>query len=247
MPSDKADDKHKKVMVIYGHDEEANTALFDCLRAMGLKPQEWGQLIQQSQVGSPYIGAVLDEAFKNVQAVVAFFTPDEHVITRASYAAGQDRWRLQARPNVLIEAGMALATHPRETILLVLGNQELPSDLCVPRTSSTSCDQAIFVDQAADASLSSDAVLGEIDRLGQWLQRRCCVQGAVRPVLIVMSLVLAQDLPQMGLVPDQGAIQELAPASTEPSVRRSRSCGASGRCPARSGSRRRPGPRRTRR
>jgi predicted nucleotide-binding protein len=128
-PGDRTDDKHKRIMVIYGHDEEANSALFDCLRAMGLKPQEWGQLIQQSQVGSPYIGAVLDEAFKSVQAVVAFFTPDEHVITRTSYASGQDSWRLQARPNVLFEAGMALATHPRETILLVLGNQELPSDL----------------------------------------------------------------------------------------------------------------------
>lgn len=121
--------KHKKVMVICGHDEEANRALFDCLRAMGLQPQEWSQLIQQSQVGSPYIGAVLDEAFKNVQAVVALFTPDEYVITRASYEAGKERWRLQARPNVLIEAGMAFATHPRETILLVLGDQELPGDL----------------------------------------------------------------------------------------------------------------------
>ena len=38
--------------------------------------------------------------------------------------------------------------------------------LCVPKTSSTSCDQAIFVDQATDVSLSSDAVLVEIDRLG---------------------------------------------------------------------------------
>ena len=38
--------------------------------------------------------------------------------------------------------------------------------LCVPKTSSMSCDQAIFVDQATDASLSSDAVLTEIDRLG---------------------------------------------------------------------------------
>jgi predicted nucleotide-binding protein len=129
MPTDQTDDKHKKVMVIYGHDVAANTALLDCLRAMGLQPQEWGQLIQQSQVGSPYIGAVLDEAFKSVQAVVAFFTPDEHVLTRARFEAGDDRWRLQARPNVMIEAGMALATHPRETILLVLGEQELPSDL----------------------------------------------------------------------------------------------------------------------
>ena len=38
--------------------------------------------------------------------------------------------------------------------------------LCVPKTSSTSCDQAIFVDQATDASLFSDAVLAEIDWLG---------------------------------------------------------------------------------
>jgi hypothetical protein len=38
--------------------------------------------------------------------------------------------------------------------------------LCVPKTSSTSCDQAIFVDQPTDASLSSDAALTGIDRLG---------------------------------------------------------------------------------
>jgi hypothetical protein len=31
-----------------------------------------------------------------------------------------------------------------------------------------------------------------------------------------MGLVLAQDRPQMGLVPDEGAVQELAPASPDP-------------------------------
>jgi hypothetical protein len=66
--------------------------------------------------------------------------------------------------------------------------------LCVPITSSTSCHQAIFVDQATDLSLSSDAVLAEVDRLGQRFQGRGAVQGAVRPVLIVVGLVLAQDL-----------------------------------------------------
>jgi hypothetical protein len=71
--------------------------------------------------------------------------------------------------------------------------------LFVPITSSTSCDQPIFVDQAIDVSLSSDAVLVEVDRLGEWLQWRCAVQGAVRQVLIVVGLVLAQDLSQMGL------------------------------------------------
>jgi hypothetical protein len=38
--------------------------------------------------------------------------------------------------------------------------------LCVPKTSSTSCDQAVFVDQATGAGLPSYAVPGEIDRFG---------------------------------------------------------------------------------
>jgi hypothetical protein len=36
----------------------------------------------------------------------------------------------------------------------------------VPKTSSTSCDQAVFVNQATDMSLFSDAVLAEIDWFG---------------------------------------------------------------------------------
>ena len=40
------------------------------------------------------------------------------------------------------------------------------SQLWVPRTSSTSRDQAIFADHATDASLPPDPVLIKIDRFG---------------------------------------------------------------------------------
>ena len=40
----------------------------------------------------------------------------------------------------------------------------LTSPLCVPKTSSRSCEQAIFVDQATDASLPPEAVLLKVDR-----------------------------------------------------------------------------------
>lgn len=119
----------KAIMVIYGHDTQANTAIFDYLRAIGLQPREWGQLIQASGSGSPYIGQVLDRAFQDAQAVVALFTPDEYVTARTAPPGEQNTGRYQARPNVLIEAGMALATHPTRTVIAVLGNQELPSDL----------------------------------------------------------------------------------------------------------------------
>jgi hypothetical protein len=88
--------------------------------------------------------------------------------------------------------------------------------LYVPKTSSTSCHQAVLVDQASGMGLPSDAVPVEIDRFGQRFQRRSCVQRPVRPVLIVVDLVRAQDPPQMGLVPDEGAVQELAAASADP-------------------------------
>jgi|GEM_PF-1242458 len=38
--------------------------------------------------------------------------------------------------------------------------------LWVPRTSSMSCDKAVFVDYAADARVSSDTMLLKIDRFG---------------------------------------------------------------------------------
>lgn len=119
----------KAVMVVYGHDKEANKAMFDWLRSIGLQPKEWSQLIQSSGSASPYIGQVLERAFKDAQAIVAFFTPDEFVVERGADRTNEDAWRSQARPNVLIEAGMALVTHPERTVLVVLGSQELPSDL----------------------------------------------------------------------------------------------------------------------
>jgi predicted nucleotide-binding protein len=117
----------KAVIVIYGHDKQANDALFAWLRAIGLQPREWNQLVRASGSASPFIGEVLDQALRDVQAVVAFFTPDEYVT--AAVAGGHGRPRFQARPNVLIEAGMALITHPKRTIIAVVGDQELPSDL----------------------------------------------------------------------------------------------------------------------
>lgn len=131
----------RAVMVIYGHDEQANSALFDWLRAIGLRPREWNQLINASGNAAPYIGQVLEQALVDVQAVVAFFTPDERVTSAITAPESPNAWRLQARPNVLVEAGMALITHPTRTVLVVLGPQELPSDIAgrhFVRLSSTS-------------------------------------------------------------------------------------------------------------
>jgi hypothetical protein len=50
--------------------------------------------------------------------------------------------------------------------LVLLARSDASKDVCVPKTSSTSCGQAIFVDRAAGASLSSDAIPLKMDRFG---------------------------------------------------------------------------------
>jgi predicted nucleotide-binding protein len=127
MPPSASPINPREVMVVHGQDAEAERAVFDWLRSIGLEPAEWSALVKASASGSPFIGAVLDTAFARAQAVVVLFTPDEHARLRAGLR--RDRWRLQARPNVLLEAGMALASHPERTVLVVLGDQDLPSDL----------------------------------------------------------------------------------------------------------------------
>ena len=66
---------------------------------------------------------------------------------------------------ILIGGTDAVGTPPyRRDVNTVF--QQYALFLWVPRSSSTSRDQAVFVDQATDASLSSDPVLPEIDRFG---------------------------------------------------------------------------------
>ena len=118
------------VMVVHGRDLEAANAVFDWLRAVGLRPQEWGQAVAAVDDPTPFIGEVLEAAFRKAQAVVVLFTPDEHVQLRPGLAEhDEDQWRLQARPNVLLEAGMALGSHPKRTVLVALGEPAMPSDL----------------------------------------------------------------------------------------------------------------------
>ena len=74
----------------------------------------------------------------------------------------------------------------------------------------------MLIDQATDARPSSYAAPRKIGRLGKRFQRRGAVQGAVWTVLIVVGLVVVQDSPNMCLIPDEGSVQELASASTDP-------------------------------
>lgn len=129
------------VMVVHGRDHDARDDLFSLVRALGLKPIEWNEAVRATSSGAPYTGEAVEAAFRLAQAAVVLCTPDEEVLLRSDLrdpdepAEAQRAW--QPRPNVYIEGGIALTTHPTRTIVLELERSGPPAT-CWDATSSRS-------------------------------------------------------------------------------------------------------------
>jgi hypothetical protein len=108
--------------------------MFDFLRAIDLRPMEWSEAVSLTGEAYPHIDSVLDAAFARAQAVVVLFTPDEMAHLRPEYAADcandpDTEPAPQARPNVLFEAGMAVARYPERTVIVEIGRTRGFSDI----------------------------------------------------------------------------------------------------------------------
>lgn len=122
------------VFVVHGRNEQLRKSLFAFLRAIGLNPIEWAQAIRSTGKSSPYIGEVLNSAFGKAQAVVVLLSPDDEVRLSESLwgdtePAYERTTQLQARPNVLFEAGMAFGIHADRTVLVQVGQVKPFSDV----------------------------------------------------------------------------------------------------------------------
>jgi predicted nucleotide-binding protein len=99
----------RAVAVVYGRNAKAKAALFDFLRALGLTPKEWGQLVKDLGQGSPYIGHVVKGALERAQAIVVLLTGDDEAQLREEFRGKFERpyevnLTPQPRQNVLFEA-----------------------------------------------------------------------------------------------------------------------------------------------
>lgn len=122
------------VFVVHGRNERARRALFEFLRALSLKPIEWTQAIKKTGQGSPYVGDILEMAFREAAAVVVLLTPDDEARLKSNYRGPRDpsyesRLKGQPRPNVLFEAGMSFGRNPNSTVLVEIGDIRSFSDI----------------------------------------------------------------------------------------------------------------------
>lgn len=121
---------NNKVWVIHGHDHRARDVIFALLTAVGLQPLEFDQAAELTGKPSPSVMEILTAAFREGQAFVALFTPDEEAAPAAAFAeVGEPGPHPQPRPNVVLEAGMAFAYDPDRTVIVEMGKIREISDL----------------------------------------------------------------------------------------------------------------------
>ncbi len=129
-----AKDRSKSVFVVHGRNSKIRTSMFTFLRSIGLKPLEWTEIKEKAESLNPYIGAILEAGFAEAQAVVVLLTGDDEARLRAEFRSTHDtrdevELRPQPRPNVLFEAGMAMAKFPKATVLVQVGEIRGMSDI----------------------------------------------------------------------------------------------------------------------
>ena len=124
----------REVFVVHGRNTAARDALFDFLNAIDLHPLEWSEAVKSTGKASPYVGDVLNVVFSRAHAVVVLFTPDDEARLKKRLQDENDpphetQLTGQARPNVLFEAGMAMARNQDRTVLVELGRLRPFSDV----------------------------------------------------------------------------------------------------------------------
>jgi predicted nucleotide-binding protein len=152
------------VFVVHGRNEAARNSMFQFLRALGLQPIEWNQAIKMTEEPTPYVGTILETAFREAAGVVVLLTPDDEARLRKKYRKPRDpnyerRLIGQARPNVLFEAGMAFGRNPQNTVLIQVGAVKEFSDLAgrhIVRLGNDPTSRQAFATRLANAGCNVD-------------------------------------------------------------------------------------------
>ena len=121
------------VFVVFGRNLAARDAMYEFLRAIGLRPIGFNAPNLTGKP-SPYIGEILDAAFARAQAILVLMTPDDEGLLRRHFQRPNDpgyekKLTPQARLNVVFEAGMAMGRDPDRTVLVELGTVRPYSDI----------------------------------------------------------------------------------------------------------------------
>jgi len=128
------EDRRRNVFVVYGRDEKARRAIFEFLRALDLRPLQWESVVSETGSAAPSLSEAVRIGLRICTAVVVLMTAEDIVrlhpdLHEQAESQAETADSMQARPNVLLELGMALAVKPDQTLILFLGQHRPVTDL----------------------------------------------------------------------------------------------------------------------
>jgi hypothetical protein len=125
----------KQVFIVHGWDSTAKQNIEKVLNILGISVADWNELVVEHEKPSPFNFDIVKYALKKKLVVIVLLSPDELVSTSehlkglSSSRINSDNPDYQARPNVLIELGMALALSEDFTVIVEIDRHRQISDL----------------------------------------------------------------------------------------------------------------------
>lgn len=162
------------VLVVHGWNDHVRNSILDFLNALGLRPIEWDQAVRSLGRRAFLPGAVLDYALESLQAIVVLVSPNEFESDEEdSDDSTDDASAITGgrRPNVLFEAGLALAKEPHRTILVEIVSHrslEYISEDHLLRLDNSKQKRAAFVQKLDSAGCSCDTSGSHWKRAGDF-------------------------------------------------------------------------------
>jgi predicted nucleotide-binding protein len=124
----------RTVFIVHGRNLTAKNELVKFLKHVDAKPISWEQAAAATGKPRPYTLDIIEAGMNMAQAIVVLFSPDDEARLKPHFLKPGDGVQEsevtgQARQNVTLEAGMAMALAPDNTVFVRIGHPRDISDI----------------------------------------------------------------------------------------------------------------------
>lgn len=124
----------RSVFIVHGRNIEARNQVAKFLKHLEASPISWTDAAHFTAKSAPTTMEIIKAGMDRAQAIVVIFSPDDRAMLKEGFhkdheALFETSLTGQARQNVILEAGMALALAPERTVLVRLGHVRPISDI----------------------------------------------------------------------------------------------------------------------
>jgi len=133
-PTNRITDPRRRIFLVNGRDHQAVEEIGKIASALGLHIITFDDACRETGQPSPMVWDAVRKGFQLARAAVVLFTPDEEARLHLHWSSSSDvrnrtsDLEAQARPNVLVEAGVALGQQLKRTVLVQIGDKREISD-----------------------------------------------------------------------------------------------------------------------